>query len=313
MIRPTLWVEFIPDESSRGTTFPKGKRTSGTDSPIRLSPRYKRFHPNTNWSTCGFWIKPISSEHGLRYFERDVVENAAQKLVDAVYENTLLRDRLGLRGTVTFESHTNLGIPDDVPESFESMSLTEPKAGDARRDKARRTAKGKGMGKGNRADQFCIYRTTDGKNIPAMAIEYKAPHKLMQDEVVTGLASEIQPKRDVINRTTRASPSRRRRLAAAVVTQLFSYMDRQGHPVRIRLYGRSLHLSPYPGRPGHCLLLRVRAKSRRPRQRREQTPPDRCRASLRVYPPGITHTTPTPVLARCGRKPRYLGCRVRRC
>ena len=38
----------------------------------------------------------------------------------------------------------------------------------------------------------------DGANIPAMTIEYKAPHKLSQDEIVTGLASEIQPERDVI-------------------------------------------------------------------------------------------------------------------
>jgi len=45
-------------------------------------------------------IGPISSEHGLRYFERDTVENAVQKLVDAVCENPLLQDRLGLRGTV---------------------------------------------------------------------------------------------------------------------------------------------------------------------------------------------------------------------
>ncbi len=60
-------------------------------------------------------IGPISSEHGLRYFECDTVENTVQKLADVVCENPLLQDRLGLRGTVTFESHTNLSIVDDNP------------------------------------------------------------------------------------------------------------------------------------------------------------------------------------------------------
>ena len=97
---------------------------------------------------------------------------------------------------MTFESHTNLGIIDDViSEPLRSMSLTGdgaggPVPGPAEAHHRRRV---KGKGKGNRADQFCIYRTSDGGNIPTMAIEYKAPHKLSQDEVVMGLASEIQP------------------------------------------------------------------------------------------------------------------------
>ncbi|KAH8878691.1 hypothetical protein GQ53DRAFT_756531 [Thozetella sp. PMI_491] len=171
--------------------------------------------------------RPISSEHGLRYFERDTVENAVQKLVDAVYENPLLRDNLGLRGTVTFESHTNLGpLEDNLSESLETMALGGDSAGGTAGRKARRTAKGKG--KGNRADQFCIYRTSNGANIPATAIEYKAPHKLSQDEVVTGLASEIRPERDVINRDGEGFAFASKALAAAVVTQLFSYMIGKG-------------------------------------------------------------------------------------
>lgn len=142
-------------------------------------------------------INPISSEQGLRSFERDTVENAAQKLLAAASENTQLRDSLGLRGTVMFESHTNLGTVDDtLSKPLERMSLAGSRAADtpltttAAIRKPRRGAKGKG----NRADQFCIYRTADGANIPAMAIEYKAPHKLSQDEIVTGLASDIQPR-----------------------------------------------------------------------------------------------------------------------
>ncbi|KAL8383701.1 hypothetical protein RB595_010754 [Gaeumannomyces hyphopodioides] len=76
--------------------------------------------------------------------------------------------------------------------------------------------------------QFCIYRTEDGARIPTMAIEYKAPHKLNQDEIVTGLASKIQPERDVINKGRESFALASRALAAAIVTQLFSYMVGKG-------------------------------------------------------------------------------------
>ncbi|KAK4119690.1 hypothetical protein N657DRAFT_666476 [Parathielavia appendiculata] len=173
------------------------------------------------------------TEHGLRYYERDTVENAVQKLVDAVYENPVLRASIGLRGTVTFESHTNLGTVDgslSVPP--EPAPISGSSAGEAALAppaavrKRRRVAKGKG--KGNRADQFCIYRTSDGANIPATAIEYKAPHKLSQDELVTGLVPEIQPERDVINRDGDGFAFAAKALATAVVTQLFSYMVGRG-------------------------------------------------------------------------------------
>ncbi len=70
-------------------------------------------------------IGPVSSEDGLRYLERDTVENAVQKLVGVVHDNALLRDRLGLRGAVIFESHTNLGntADDNLWEPLERMAL----------------------------------------------------------------------------------------------------------------------------------------------------------------------------------------------
>ncbi|QBZ58387.1 hypothetical protein PoMZ_03339 [Pyricularia oryzae] len=61
-----------------------------------------------------------------------------------------------------------------------------------------------------------------------MAIEYKAPHKLSQDEVVTGLASAIKPKRDVIDQNCEGFVLALKALAAAVVTQLFSYIIGKG-------------------------------------------------------------------------------------
>ncbi|KAG4282241.1 hypothetical protein FPRO04_13362 [Fusarium proliferatum] len=96
------------------------------------------------------------------------------------------------------------------------------------RPPSRVTRRRKARGKGNRGDQFCIYRASDDQNIPVVAIEYKAPHKLRRGEIVTGLVSEIQPDRDVINQEGEGYEFAARRLSTAVVTQLYSYMIGKG-------------------------------------------------------------------------------------
>lgn len=146
-------------------------------------------------------IRPISSEMDLRILERMLVENPVQKLVNEAYKHVRLRTSLDLRGTVTFASTTRAQAPVG-PKPYRRVHGTH-----------------------GQADEFCIYTTPDG-SIPALAIEYKAPHKLTVEEVVTGLASEIQPARDVINKEGKDSPSRS--LLAAVITRLFSYMIGKG-------------------------------------------------------------------------------------
>ncbi|CAI0649780.1 unnamed protein product [Colletotrichum noveboracense] len=160
-------------------------------------------------------LSPISSEIGLRNFERDTVENMVQKLIDEAYKNP----------------HTNLVETDDsLSEHLDRISIERDDTGQpasASRPPSRKPRR-RARGKGNRVDQFCIYRTSDGRNIPALAIEYKAPHKLGRNEVVTGLASEIQPERDVINKNGEGFAFVLKALVAAVVTQLFSYMIGKG-------------------------------------------------------------------------------------
>ncbi|KAF5963872.1 serine threonine protein kinase [Fusarium bulbicola] len=107
--------------------------------------------------------------------------------MDATYNDSSLRSHLGLDGTVTFESHTNLGITDDsLSESMEQASIGS-------RLPSRMTRRRKARGKGNRGDQFCIYWTSDDQNVPAVAIEYKALYKLRRGEIVAGLVLEIWP------------------------------------------------------------------------------------------------------------------------
>lgn len=134
-------------------------------------------------------IDPISSEQGLRSFERDTVENAIQKLTSAMNDIPLLRDHLGLRGTVTFESHTNLDRKDtNLSEPLERMSISRGSTGDAASASTASAPKvqRKTKGRGNRADHFCIYGLSDGTSIAKTAIEYKIPQQIDTGRGVDG-------------------------------------------------------------------------------------------------------------------------------
>ncbi|GJN67157.1 hypothetical protein PLICBS_001181 [Purpureocillium lilacinum] len=162
--------------------------------------------------------RPISSELDLRNFERDTVEIAVQRLLDGVYGSERLRNDLNMQGTVVFKNHTNLGSDEEsVSESLEGLTIQATATTGA----PRRRAKGRGN---RRADQFCIYREKNGRSDPSLAIEYKAPHKLSLDQIVAGLGCEIRPQYDVINAEGEGFEFESKRLCAAVITQLFSYM-----------------------------------------------------------------------------------------
>ncbi|QSS52218.1 hypothetical protein I7I53_07783 [Histoplasma capsulatum var. duboisii H88] len=77
---------------------------------------------------------------------------------------------------------------------------------------------------GGQADQFCIYCQNGDEHIPALAIEYKAPHKLTRDEIVGGLAQDIHPSKEVIGKDLDDPDFCSKWLVAAVITQLFFYM-----------------------------------------------------------------------------------------
>ena len=162
--------------------------------------------------------RPISSELDLRNFERDTVENAVQRLLDGVYQSERLRNDLNMQGTVVFKNHTNLGSDEEsVSESLEGLTIQATATADA----PGRRAKGRGN---RRADQFCIYRENNGRSYPSLAIEYKPPHKLSREQIVAGLGCGIRPQHDVINAEGEGFEFESKRLCAAVVTQLFSYM-----------------------------------------------------------------------------------------
>ncbi|EGE77253.1 hypothetical protein BDDG_00190 [Blastomyces dermatitidis ATCC 18188] len=181
-------------------------------------------------------ISPISSEWDLRYYERETVENQVRAIIDRIYENDELKRAFGLRGSITFDSHLNLGLsvraadlnPGDQQSSIESMVGTESSTGKRMGKKNKAKKKETTMVTGGQADRFCIYRQDGDEHIPALAIEYKAPHKLTRNEIVRGLAQDIHPSKEVIGKDSDDPDFYSKRLVAAVITQLFSYMVAKG-------------------------------------------------------------------------------------
>ncbi|KAH0531928.1 hypothetical protein TsFJ059_000690, partial [Trichoderma semiorbis] len=150
------------------------------------------------------------SEFGLQSFERAAVESIVEILFKRAWEDSQLQSNLSLQGAVSFQSRTNLE---------KKAGLGAPKTPKAQR---------KSRGKGNRANEFLVFKTSDGAQTPVVAIEYKLPYNLSIDQLVTGLSSEIWPERDIINTDGDDFVSASRRLAAVVITQLFSYMIGKG-------------------------------------------------------------------------------------
>ncbi|KAJ4353168.1 hypothetical protein N0V95_003597 [Ascochyta clinopodiicola] len=189
-------------------------------------------------------MDPVDSEDKLRHFAREAVEKQVQTLVGEIFKDANLRTRLRLQGRVSFESHANLGQSDGTTatqEAMQQMSISDASKqahddnGESRRLGKRRAAPARSTssrprtGKGGgRADQFCIYRHSDGQSVPAVAIEYKAPHKLTRADIALGLSGEIVLDRDIIDKEYNSPESYAKWLLAAVVTQCFSYMVYRG-------------------------------------------------------------------------------------
>lgn len=155
---------------------------------------------------------PIGSEDDLRFLQRLTVDNMVKEMYNALMRNYELAPSLLGHGQISFEN----------PASFRGAEMST--LSDTMGDLAIRGTSGQ-QPRNTRADQFCVLWREDGSVRPLIAIEYKAPHKLTIEEICTGLQSEIQPERDVIGQDESNSfVLLCRRLLAAVITQLFSYM-----------------------------------------------------------------------------------------
>ncbi|KAI2602457.1 hypothetical protein GGR54DRAFT_502095 [Hypoxylon sp. NC1633] len=168
----------------------------------------------------------LFGESFLRFYEV-VVETEVERSINYVYENPTLRDSLNLRGPITFDSHTNLrsGNLHTTPISCEHLAI-ESKEKSAPTPAVSQTFRHARMG--DTTKRFCIYKTSDGGNVPALAIDYVPSYKLTRGEVAAGLQCEIQPELDVIDQEGEGFDFASKSLVAAAITQLFSCMVTKG-------------------------------------------------------------------------------------
>ena len=187
--------------------------------------------------------RPIGSELDLNNRHSQVIDSHVEEIIRRLYENAELRKHFSLKGNVFFENHANTLSPEDITNELESMSLTGADSLPSSRQHIYETAKTTRL-RGSRrkpagreavssrpsADQFCVYNVAneDGEQrIPAFVVEYKAPREVTLGHVYAGLCDMDVD--DLVKASRSKHPSfHHRRLIAALITQVFSYMVRLG-------------------------------------------------------------------------------------
>ena len=182
--------------------------------------------------------RQMESELDLNTFARFTVEDPVSQIIERLSEDKALRARFGLRGSVKFENPSNTLSPDRAVEGIQNLTIS----GNPRRsERLRSNASNPGQAPSKaakstrtikpsrpRADQFCVYNISgvDGETehrVPALTIEYRAPHKLTLGHIYEGLG-EMELDEVVQVGDDESLAIRCRRLEAAVVTQGYSYM-----------------------------------------------------------------------------------------
>lgn len=183
--------------------------------------------------------KPIYSEASLRNFERDTVDNFVELVIEALRDDTNLKEDFGIHGRVTFYDRAT-PAETSLENSFDQMDLRNPAAprqtastrqkrsrGNRKGTASRPTKAGHTRRRNRRADQFCVHTVAGEQQTPVYAVEFKAPHKVTIPELVEGL-HRMNLARDVIDQEGDTFEFYATRLVAAVVTQIFSYMIDSG-------------------------------------------------------------------------------------
>ncbi|KAI9373439.1 hypothetical protein BJX61DRAFT_379503 [Aspergillus egyptiacus] len=183
----------------------------------------------------------VSSELDLGYFQRQTVESRVTSVVKLLHENTQLRDVFCLKGDIAFENHANtLTAEPEIVAEMDSLSLSQnqPRRSDRLAAKSNRVGvstqpprRGQTATQQRtsrpRADQFCVYNKGSEEKVPALIVEYKAPHKVSLAHIRAGL--QDMDLDEVLRLQEDESPEDIcRRTVAAVITQTFSYMIQGG-------------------------------------------------------------------------------------
>ncbi len=169
-------------------------------------------------------LRQIASEKDLESFKRVTLENPIAYIIQYLYSQPESRAIFNLSSAIGFENHPNT-LSEQADEVIERLERPQPST-PIRSSSPSTTL---------RADQICVYRTIKKRRTPLLIAEYKAPHKLTLPCLRLGLR-EMNLKEEVIDRYLQPDQVdvdavfqyHSDRLAAAVVTQVYSYMIENG-------------------------------------------------------------------------------------
>ena len=176
--------------------------------------------------------RAIGSEKDLERAIGEALEHPVTSILLKISENTGMAKALRLTGSVIFQNHGN-GLDDDadeVTERLDNLDLATP----TRNPKLNILTKFAGSSESNpsqskgymNADQICVQKSENGKQVPAFIIEYKPPHKLTLEMISVGLC-DMDPYNDIVNSVLvqEDQDAAYAKLAvAAAITQTFDYM-----------------------------------------------------------------------------------------
>ena len=158
-------------------------------------------------------------------------------IIEALRTDETLGRELCLHGRVAFHDRAN---PSENTDGSLEESLEHLHVDDALPSRRQRRGRGRGRKqaqahqqtrparrRNRRADQFCVHVVANERQVPAYVVEFKAPHKLTEPELVAGL-HEVELERDVIGREGDTFEFHATHLVSAVVTQTVSYMFDSG-------------------------------------------------------------------------------------
>ncbi|KAH6607023.1 serine threonine kinase [Trichoderma cornu-damae] len=167
-------------------------------------------------------LAPVNSEASLQHFGRHTLENVLQEMLDRSFEDGRLWNGLGLGDDVRVSIETDK----DLGQVYEPMLESSWHKDAAEAKISMRNSNRKAKRPGNWVNRTCVYRQIEGEDerTPIFAMVHQLPHRLQLDEIDCGLADEIRPERDVIDKEGDDFAFASRTLVAATVTQLFSYM-----------------------------------------------------------------------------------------
>ncbi|KAL9122915.1 MAG: hypothetical protein Q9187_000527 [Circinaria calcarea] len=173
--------------------------------------------------------RKLASEADLESFERTTVEGMVTRIIGQLCAMDPARTQFQLGQGVTFDNHTN-SLSDAAEEVQQYLHIRTPRASPQPSSSSSSGSDSKPTR--TRADQFCVFRNSDGIRKLLLVVEYKPPHKLSVGNLQAGFRpmniEDILMAATIPNELEARLQYNADKLAAAVVTQTFHYMVENG-------------------------------------------------------------------------------------